>query len=116
MEFDSIFWAFLEYLNFKKGEGSSDIRSLNLKKEDFAFIMTSQLVVTMSPHVPPVPPVLHFLENEDENFLLIWFSRVQTKEDFFRQKMGLTIFNIDLTNLKIPLQTSFYIFERLRIS
>ena len=42
--------------------------------------------------------------------------RVQIKEDFFRQKMGLTIFNIDLTNLKIPLQTSFYIFERLRIS
>ena len=35
---------------------------------------------------------------------------------FFRQKMGLTIFNIDLTNLKIPLQTSFSIFERLRIS
>ena len=48
--------------------------------------------------------------------ILRFSTRVQTKEDFFRQKMGLTIFNIDLTNLKIPLQTSFYIFERLRIS
>ena len=41
--------------------------------------------------------------------------RVQTKEDFFRQKMGDTIFNIDLTNSKIPLQTSFYIYEKLII-
>ena len=29
--------------------------------------------------------------------------------------MGLNFFNIDLTNLKIPLQTSFSTFERLRI-
>ena len=42
--------------------------------------------------------------------------RVQTKEDFFQQKMGDTIFNIDLTNLKIPLQTLFCISKRLRIS
>ena len=29
--------------------------------------------------------------------------------------MGFNFFNINLTNLKIPLQTSFSIFERLRI-
>ena len=40
---------------------------------------------------------------------------MQTKEDFFRQKMGLTNFNIDLTNLKIPLQTLFNIFKWVRI-
>ena len=47
------------------------------KKEGFAFIMATQLGVAMSPHVPPVPPVLHFLGNEDENFLntrSLWFS------------------------------------------
>ena len=43
-------------------------------------------------------------------------TRVQSKEDGFWQKMGDTIFNIGLTNLKIPLQTLFYIYKRLSIS
>ena len=41
---------------------------------------------------------------------------MQTKEDFFQQKMGDTIFNTDLTNSKIPLQSSFYVSKRLRVS
>ena len=32
-------------------------------------------------------------------------TRVQTKEDGFLKKMGDTIFNIGMNNLKIPLQT-----------
>ena len=56
---------------------------------DVALVVVTLLVIAMECIFGEICTVL-------KTFEIV--TRVQSKEGFFRQKMGLTIFNIDLTN------------------